>query len=168
MGVKKTAPKKKAVTAKRKPTTKKRGTRSTKKETTASKLKKINRKYRQTGATYVELDETKQAKKPGKRISASGKTYYERRANRSDKGKLLGTVERGFCYRKNSDGSTTIYGESMTSAVPCPRGGTVKKTSVVTSNVSALNGARKKKATPAQLAARAKFAANVRAGKYRK
>jgi hypothetical protein len=30
------------------------------------------------------------AKKPGKRTSASGNTYYENRANRSDRGKLLG------------------------------------------------------------------------------
>lgn len=40
-------------------------------------------------------------------------------------------VDRGFCTKKNSDGSNTIYGESMTSGNPCPRGGSliVKKTS---------------------------------------
>jgi len=32
----------------------------------------------------------KVAKKPGKRTSKTGKTYYENRPNRSDKGKLLG------------------------------------------------------------------------------
>lgn len=39
-------------------------------------------------------------------------------------------VDRGFCTKKNADGSNTIYGESMTSGVPCSRGGTlIKKTS---------------------------------------
>jgi len=38
----------------------------------------------------VDYDKRYQAKKPGKRKSASGNTYYESRANRSDKGKLLG------------------------------------------------------------------------------
>lgn len=37
-----------------------------------------------------KLDKLYTAKKPGKRKSASGNTYYEYRANRSDKGKLLG------------------------------------------------------------------------------
>jgi hypothetical protein len=38
----------------------------------------------------TKLDKLYTAKKPGKRKSASGKTYYESRPNRSDKGKLLG------------------------------------------------------------------------------
>ena len=43
--------------------------------------KKLNR---------IDYDKRYQAKKPGKRKSASGNTYYEKRPNRSDKGKLLG------------------------------------------------------------------------------
>lgn len=35
-------------------------------------------------------DKLYSAKKPGKRVSKTGKTYYENRENRSDKGKLLG------------------------------------------------------------------------------
>jgi len=39
----------------------------------------------------LKLDKLYEAKKPGKRIAKkSGKTYYESRKNRSDKGKLLG------------------------------------------------------------------------------
>lgn len=46
---------------------------------------------RQTGTSNKTKDEMKKAKTPGKRKSATGKTYYERRANRSDKpGSLLG------------------------------------------------------------------------------
>lgn len=43
---------------------------------------------RQTGKqtkTGRAVDKTKKAKLPGKRVSASGKTYTERRKNRSDK-----------------------------------------------------------------------------------
>jgi hypothetical protein len=40
--------------------------------------------------TKQDYDKRYQAKKPGKRTSASGNTYYENRANRSDRGKLLG------------------------------------------------------------------------------
>lgn len=49
--------------------------------------------FRQTGriqnAHNLELDRMQQAMSPGKRFSADGHRYYERRANRSDKGKLL-------------------------------------------------------------------------------
>jgi len=49
---------------------------------------------RQTGTTDKARDKKIQAKKPGKRIAkSSNKVYYERRANRSDKGRLLGTVK---------------------------------------------------------------------------
>ena len=48
---------------------------------------------RQTGriqnAHNRELDRMFQAFRPGKRISASGHRYYERRENRSDRGRLL-------------------------------------------------------------------------------
>lgn len=46
---------------------------------------------RQTGSSNRKKDKVWKAKAPGKRKSASGKTYYERRKNRSDKpGSLTG------------------------------------------------------------------------------
>lgn len=52
---------------------------------------KVKSTTRQTGSSNIEKDFLKKAKVPGKRKSASGRTYYERRANRSDKpGSLLG------------------------------------------------------------------------------
>lgn len=45
----------------------------------------------QTGRSNTAKDMTRRAKAPGKRTSSTGKVYYERRANRSDKpGSLLG------------------------------------------------------------------------------
>lgn len=44
---------------------------------------------RQTGSSNKKFDKLVQAMKPGKRTSASGGVYYERRADRSDKGKKL-------------------------------------------------------------------------------
>ncbi len=48
---------------------------------------------RQTGRIQSErnreMDRKLQARRPGKRISADGHRYYERRENRSDRGKLL-------------------------------------------------------------------------------
>ena len=39
----------------------------------------------QTGTTIVKIDAKRKALAPGKRISSSGRTYWESRANRSDK-----------------------------------------------------------------------------------
>lgn len=185
------------ISAKRKPATKKQGTGSTKKtirkhegiNQRTGKLKKgykygangrivkvqtPSQKVRQTGSTHRAEDLQRQAKRPGKRVSANGKTYYERRANRSDKGKLLAAIDGGtygdLCYKKNPDGSTTIY-TSHGGNRPCPYGGRVgvKNVSTLEPLPGTLRGvAKKKKPTAKQLAARAKFAANVRAGKYRK
>jgi hypothetical protein len=44
---------------------------------------------RQTGSSNTKFDKLVQAMKPGKRTSASGNVYYERRADRTDKGKKL-------------------------------------------------------------------------------
>ena len=44
---------------------------------------------RQTGSSNTKFDKLVQAMKPGKRTSASGNVYYERRYNRTDKGKNL-------------------------------------------------------------------------------
>lgn len=73
---KKSAPKKKA--AKKVP----------KKKVVKKKVaqKVVKKKY----SLNKKKDKLYEAKKPGKRTSASGNTYYENRANRSDKGKLLG------------------------------------------------------------------------------
>lgn len=65
-------------------------------------------KTRQTGSSNRRLDKKRKAKAPGKRKSASGKTYYERRRNRSDvPGKLSGasaaTLKRELVSRKKSD-----------------------------------------------------------------
>lgn len=55
-----------------------------------SPVKKADPK-RQTGSSDKSIDKLVQAKTPGKRIAKGSKSvYYERRANRSDKGTLLG------------------------------------------------------------------------------
>lgn len=48
---------------------------------------------KQNGLSNKQYDQRYQAKKPGKRLSAKGNTYYEYRENRSDKGKLLGIAK---------------------------------------------------------------------------
>jgi hypothetical protein len=52
--------------------------------------KVVRKKVAKKKLSKIDYDKRYQAKKPGKRKSASGNTYYENRANRSDKGKLLG------------------------------------------------------------------------------
>jgi hypothetical protein len=56
----------------------------------AAPKKKAVKRVVKKKLTRLDYDKRYQAKKPGKRTSASGNTYYENRANRSDKGKLLG------------------------------------------------------------------------------
>ncbi len=78
---------------KKKVTKKATAVRSVPKKRTAAKKKpasKVKKAPKQTGSSDRFLDKLVQAKPVGKRKSASGKTYYEYRANRSDKGKLLG------------------------------------------------------------------------------
>ena len=56
--------------------------------------KVVRKKVAKKKLTRIDYDKRYQAKKPGKRIAKkSGKTYYESRPNRSDKGKLLGIVK---------------------------------------------------------------------------
>ena len=43
------------------------------------------RTLEQTGSSNKEKDSSRKALSPGKRISKSGKTYWESRTNRSDK-----------------------------------------------------------------------------------
>ena len=74
-------------------------TKSTKKTTTKTARPKLSKvvtttttkteAYYQTGVhgrshAALQMDAKRKAKLPGKRTSASGRTYYERRANRSD------------------------------------------------------------------------------------
>ena len=54
------------------------------------KKKAAPKKVAKKKLTPRDYDKRYSAKKPGKRTSASGYTYYESRPNRSDKGKLLG------------------------------------------------------------------------------
>ena len=56
----------------------------------AAKKSPDKKVVRQTGTSVKKLDKLYVAKKPGKRVTPTGSTYYENRANRSDKGKLLG------------------------------------------------------------------------------
>jgi len=62
-------------------------------------VKKIPTK-KQTGVSNRRYDIMKQAMTPGKRVTSWGTTYYESRANRSDKGKLLGVETIGSVMAK--------------------------------------------------------------------
>jgi hypothetical protein len=70
----------------------KQASREMKGKTAAPKKKAARRKVnRQTGSSNLAVDKKLPARKPGKRLSKSGKVYYERRKNRSDvPGKLAG------------------------------------------------------------------------------
>jgi hypothetical protein len=66
---------------------------ATKKVTKKVAKKKVTKKVavkKQTGISVTKKDKLYQAMKPGKRTTTWGTTYYESRANRSDKGALLG------------------------------------------------------------------------------
>jgi hypothetical protein len=62
--------------------------------------KAVVKKVAKKKLTKQDYDKRYQAEKPGKRTSASGNTYYESRANRSDRGKLLGI---GSVLTKNQE-----------------------------------------------------------------
>ncbi len=64
---------------------------------TGHKIGKVKpvKKYRQTGTSNRKNDEQRTARVPGKRKSAAGNTYYERRKNRSDRpGSITGNLSR--------------------------------------------------------------------------
>jgi hypothetical protein len=66
--------------------------------------KKTASKAYQTGSSNKLYDAMKKAKGPGKRVSASGGVYYERRKNRSDMpGSILGIDENIRLTRINND-----------------------------------------------------------------
>ena len=54
------------------------------------KKKSAPKKVAKKKLTKQDYDKRYQAKKPGKRVSKRGNIYYEKRGNKSDKGRLLG------------------------------------------------------------------------------
>ena len=76
--------KKKVGAVKKKAAPKKKAAKKIAKKKIAKKVAK--KKY----SLNKKKDKLYSAKKPGKRVSKTGKTYYESRENRSDKGKVLG------------------------------------------------------------------------------
>ena len=79
--------KKKVGAVKKKAAPKKKAAKKVAKKKVAKKVAK--KKY----ALNPKKDKLYSAKKPGKRVSNTGKTYYESRENRSDKGKVYGIVK---------------------------------------------------------------------------
>lgn len=57
------------------------------------KMEFVRAAKKQTGTSNIEADKKRQAMAPGKRITKAGTVYYESRANRSDKGVLLGVKD---------------------------------------------------------------------------
>jgi len=80
---------------------KKRGTAAGKKATAKKSMAGVRQSSRQTGKTNLSRDLRKRALAPGRRVSATGRVYYERRANRSDKpGQLSGSELSRLGYRE--------------------------------------------------------------------
>lgn len=72
---------------------KKKGTAAGKKATAKRKVSTT----RQTGSSSTAKDRARKALAPGRRVSSTGRVYYERRKNRSDKaGQLLGGSKRDY------------------------------------------------------------------------
>lgn len=97
--------------------------------------------------------------KKGYKYIKGGEVVKVKTATKSQVKKGLG-VSRGFCVRRNQDGSTTTYGESMISSNPCPRGGRLKVKAVTMQPVG-MTGVKKRKTSSAkQKTAQSKFAIN--------
>lgn len=77
---------------------KKRGTAAGKKATAKRTMSAgVRQSTRQTGSSKTIRDLKKRALAPGRRVSAAGNVYYERRKNRSDKpGQLAGEKYQGW------------------------------------------------------------------------
>jgi len=76
---------------------KKRGTAAGKKATAKRAMSGVRQSTRQTGSSKTIRDLKKRALAPGRRVSAAGNIYYERRKNRSDKpGQLAGEKYQGW------------------------------------------------------------------------
>jgi hypothetical protein len=100
-------------------TDKKKKVGATKKKS-ATKKKTATKKYVQRGTSNKKLDKLKQALTPGVRLSKkTGKKYTETRANRSDKGKLLGVNKsKKYSITINTIDGHVVYGsaEKLTEA----------------------------------------------------
>jgi len=83
--IKKAAPKRKAAVKKAAPKRKVAVKKAAPKRKVA-----VKKAIKQTGTSNIFYDKLHQAKRPGKRTTSWGTTYYESRENRSDKGRLLG------------------------------------------------------------------------------
>lgn len=57
----------------------------TKRKTVKAVSRKRSSKAKKRSAAAIAADKKKKAKKPGKRVSKSGRVYYEHRENRADK-----------------------------------------------------------------------------------
>lgn len=80
---------------------KKRGTAAGKRATAKKSMAGVRQSSRQTGTSKTTRDLKKRALAPGRRVSATGRVYYERRKNRSDKpGQLAGTELSRLGYRE--------------------------------------------------------------------
>jgi len=80
---------------------KKRGTAAGKKATAKRAVSGVRQSTRQTGSSKTIRDLKKRALAPGRRVSAAGNVYYERRKNRSDKpGQLSGSELSRLGYRE--------------------------------------------------------------------
>lgn len=76
---------------------KKRGTAAGKKATAKRAVSGVRQSTRQTGSSSTAKDRARKALAPGRRVSATGRVYYERRKNRSDKpGQLAGEKYNGW------------------------------------------------------------------------
>jgi len=68
-------------------------------------IRKVVKKVAKKKLTKKDYDKRYQAKKPGKRTSSSGNTYYENRPNRSDRGKLLGIEKSSWSLMTDLNGT---------------------------------------------------------------
>lgn len=84
------------------------------KKKAASKKKAATKKYVQRGTSNKKLDKLHQALPPGVRISKkTGEKYTETRANRSDKGKLLGINKlKKYSITINTINGHVVYGSA--------------------------------------------------------
>ena len=95
---------------------KKKGTAAGKKATAKRAAAGVRQSTRQIGTSKLSRDLKKPALAPGRRVSKTGRVYYERRANRSDKpGQLAGEKYQGqtnyetWLWNLNTDNDSYEY-----------------------------------------------------------
>ena len=98
---------KKVGAVKKKSSPKKKASKKVVRKKIAKKV--VRKKVAKKKLTKIDYDKRYQAKKPGKRIAKkSGKTYYENRSNRSDKGKMLGIKIGNIPTYKDKDAARDV------------------------------------------------------------